>query len=68
MFQYTIALNVSMCTANSFDTSISESKGTKFHMEVTQYNLQFVIDMGEVRRDDLTSIIIHMKAIEDNKD
>jgi len=37
-------------------------------MEVTQYNLQFVTRLGEVRHDDLTSTIIHTKAIENNKD
>jgi hypothetical protein len=32
-------------------------------MEVIQYNLQFVTKLGEVRSDDFTSMIIHMKAI-----
>jgi hypothetical protein len=57
-----------MCTANSFGTHIAESTGTKFHMEFTQYNPQFVTKLGEVRSDDFTSTIIHMKAIENNKD
>jgi hypothetical protein len=68
MFQYTIALNLSLCTANNFGTLVAESAGTKFHMEFAQYNLQFVTTLSEVRSDDFTSMIIHTKAIENNKD
>jgi len=56
-----------MCTAHSFGTHISESTGTKFHMEVIQYNLQFVTKLGEVSGDDFTCAIIHTKATENNK-
>jgi len=37
-------------------------------MEVIQYNLQFATKLGEGRSDDFTSVITHMKAIENNKD
>ena len=33
-----------------------------------QYSLQFVTKLGEVTSDDFTSTIIHVKAIENNKD
>jgi len=57
-----------MCTANSFGTHIPESTCTKFHMEIIQYNLQLVTKLGEVRTDDFTSMFIHTKATENNKD
>jgi hypothetical protein len=41
---------------------ISESTGTKFHMEVIQYNLQVVTKLDEVRDSDVTSMIIHWKT------
>jgi hypothetical protein len=51
-----------VCAVQTVLVYISEFTGTKFHMEVTQYNLKVVSKLDEVRNDDFTSTIIHWKA------